>query len=117
MGGIFPRLSGTVVASEARLTIKHMVLFRFRPDLDPDLRRTVLDRLADLPNHYPAMRRFGLGENASERDHSFTHAMTMEFASFDELRTYLNSERHQALVRDWFTPSIAARAIASFEAS
>lgn len=102
--------------SEARVTIRHMVLFRFHPDAGAELRRTVLDRLAELPEHYPAMRRFGLGENASERDTSFSHAMTMEFAGFDELRAYLNSERHEALVRDWFAPNIAARAIASFEA-
>lgn len=99
------------------MTIRHMVLFRFRPDADPELRRTVLDRLAELPGHYPAMRRFALGENASERDTSFSHAMTMEFAGFDELHAYLNSERHEALVRDWFAPNIAARAIASFEAA
>ncbi len=93
-----------------------MVLFRFRPDTGPVLTRTVLDRLAELPDHYPAMQRFGLGENASERDGSFSHAMTMEFASFDDLRAYLNSERHEALVRDWFAPNTAARAIASFDA-
>ena len=97
--------------------IRHMVLFRFRPDVDLDLRRTVLHRLAELPGHYPAMQRFALGENASERDTSFSHAMTMEFATFDDLRAYLNSERHEALVRDWFTPAVAARAIASFEAA
>ena len=41
--------------------------------------------------------------------------MTLEFPGFDDLRAYLNSERHEALVRDWFAPSIAARAIASYQ--
>lgn len=97
--------------------IRHMVLFRFRPETPPDLRRTVLDRLADLPAHYPAMERFGLGENASERDDSFSHVMTMEFATLEMLRAYLNSDRHEALVHDWFAPNIAARAIASYESA
>lgn len=93
-----------------------MVLFRFRPEADAARRRAVLGRLAELPRHYPAMRCFGLGENASERDDTFSHVMTLEFAGFDDLHAYLNSERHEALVREWFTPNIAARAIASYQA-
>ena len=61
------------------MTVRHMVLFRFRPEADAARRRAVLDRLAELPSHYPAMRRFGLGENASERDDTFSHVMTLEF--------------------------------------
>ena len=99
------------------MTIRHVVLFRFRPDAEPALRQAVLDGLAALPTYYPAMRSFGLGENVSERDDSFSHVMTMEFASLDLLRAYLNSERHEALVRDWFAPNVAARAIASYSVS
>lgn len=99
------------------MTIRHMVLFRFRDDAEPQLCQAVLDSLAALPSHYPAMQRFGLGENVSERDGSFSHVMTMEFASLDLLRAYLNSERHEALVRDWFAPNVAARAIASYAVS
>ena len=99
---------------EVLVTAKHMVLFRFRPEADPTTRQAVLDRLAELPSHYPAMDRFGLGENVSERDDSFSHAMTMEFATLDALRAYLNSDRHEALVRDWFAPAVAARVIVSY---
>ena len=99
------------------MTAKHMVLFRFRPDTDASTRRVVLDRLAELPNHYPAMDRFGLGENVSDRDDSFSHVMTMEFATLDALRAYLHSDRHEALVRDWFAPNVAARVIASYESA
>ena len=44
------------------MTIRHMVLFRFRPEVEAAGREAVLARLAELPSHYPAMRRFGLGE-------------------------------------------------------
>lgn len=97
------------------MTIRHIVLFRFRPEVESQLRQTVLDKLADLPGHFPAMQCFGIGENVSERDDSFSHAMTIEFGSLDLLRTYLNSERHEALVREWFAPNVAARAVASYE--
>ena len=102
---------------EARVTVRHMVLFRFRPDTEPGARQRVLDRLAELPSHYPEMQRFGLGENVSERDATFSHVMTMEFATLDALRAYLNSDRHEALVRDGFARHVAARAIASYESA
>ena len=81
------------------------------------MRQTVLGMLAELPSHYPDMERFGLGENMSERDDSFSHVMTMEFASLDALRAYLNSDRHEAFVRDGFAPHVSARAIASYESA
>lgn len=98
------------------MAIRHMVLFKFRTETALGDRRAVLEMLTHLPDHFPAMERFGLGENKSERDTSFSHVMTMEFASFDLLHAYLNSDRHEALVRDWFAPNVAARAIASVEA-
>ncbi len=95
--------------------VRHMVLFRFRPETEAHARRTVLGKLAELPRQYPAMQRFGLGENVSGRDDTFSHVMTMEFAEHDELVSYLNSDGHEELVRIWFAPHVEARAIASYE--
>ena len=53
--------------------IRHMVLFRFKPGATDTERGAVLDGLARLPSHFPAMRRFGLGENISRRDATFPH--------------------------------------------
>ena len=94
--------------------VRHMVLFRFRPDTGAAMRQSVLDKLAQLPTEFPAMQRFGIGENVSERDDSFSHVMTIEFAELDELVGYLNSDAHESLVRVWFAPNVAARAIASY---
>ena len=94
--------------------VRHMVLFRFRPETGTATRRSVLNKLGGLPGEFPAMQRFGLGENVSDRDDTFSHAMTMEFAGLDELVSYLNSDAHEELVRVWFAPHVAARAIASY---
>ncbi len=97
------------------MTVRHMVLFRFQTEIPPQVQQTVLGMLAELPVHHPTMARFGLGENISERDDSFPHVMTMEFASLDLLQNYLNSEQHETFVREWFAPNVATRAIASYE--
>lgn len=95
--------------------LRHMVLFRFRPDADMETRRAVLDGLAGLPSLFPAMQRFGLGENVSQRDSTFTHVMTVEFESRRELESYLASPAHELFVSSTFRPAVEDRVIASYE--
>lgn len=95
--------------------LRHMVLFRFRTDADNEGRRVVLDGLAELPALFPTMRRFGLGENISQRDRTFTHAMTIEFDSRDQLERYLASSVHERFVSGTFKPAVEDRVIASYE--
>ncbi len=96
--------------------IKHMVLFRFKPDTSMQVREDLLKGMRELPDHFPAMRRFGLGANVSERDQKFSHAMTMEFDTLDELKAYLNSEYHEGSTATRFKPAIEERATVSYEA-
>ena len=93
--------------------IRHMVLFRFKPGAMAAERQAVLDGLARLPSHFPAMRCFGLGENISRRDATFPHVMTIEFEQQAELEAYLDSAEHEHFVATVFRPAIEARAIAS----
>ncbi|MGY4596942.1 hypothetical protein ACVWXL_004688 [Bradyrhizobium sp. GM22.5] len=95
--------------------IRHMVLFTLKPQIDDQAKTSVLEGLAELPKHYPEMRHFGLGENISERDQTFSHVMTMEFDTREQLQTYLKSERHEEFVKTIFRPNIERRAIASYE--
>lgn len=95
--------------------IRHVLLFRFRPDASEAERSVVLAGLAELPSKHSAIRRFGLGPNISHRDSTFSYAMTMEFETREELEKYLNCESHERFVADIFRPAIDQRAIASYE--
>jgi len=97
--------------------IRHMVFFRFRADATNQDRESVLDGLARLPSLFPAMRGFGLGENVSQRDQTFSHVMTMEFGDREQLESYLGSSVHEDFVTDYFRPTIEQRAIASYESA
>ena len=59
------------------------------------------------------MQGFGLGENVSERDQTFTHVMTIEFDEERDLHAYLKSDRHEMFVANIFKPRIAQRVIAT----
>jgi Stress responsive A/B Barrel Domain len=93
--------------------IRHMVLFAFKPSVDEELRCKLLAMLADLPRQFPEMRGFQLGVNVSKRDNRCSHGMTMSFNTLSDLENYLNSERHENLVRENFAPIIKERVIVS----
>ena len=95
--------------------VKHMVVFRFKPDTPVEVQAELLKSMGELPIHFPAMKRFGLGVNVSERDQKYSHAMTMEFDTVDELKAYLNSEYHEGSTASRFKPLIQERAIVSYE--
>lgn len=96
--------------------IKHMVLFRFRPDVDDALRDEIVRDLRALPSRFPAMKRFSLGENISRRDQTLSHAMTIEFDTAAELEAYLDSPEHEAFVATKFKPCVEQRFIVSMQA-
>jgi 2,3-dihydroxy-p-cumate/2,3-dihydroxybenzoate 3,4-dioxygenase len=96
--------------------IRHVLAFRFRPEVPEPERAALLAGLEALPSRFPAMQRFALGTNISRRDDTFSHAFTVEFVSEDELVAYLESEEHERFVRERFRPLVEARAIVSFVA-
>lgn len=95
--------------------IRHMLMFRMRPDADPVSCGAMLSELATFPSRFPAMRNFALGRNASRRDDRFTYAMTIEFDSWGDLDSYLSSAEHERFVTEKFRPLIDERAIASID--
>lgn len=95
--------------------IQHVVVFRFRDDVDEDARQRLLDEMRGFPTEFGTMRNFHLGRNESTRDDRFTYAFTVQFEEAALLHSYLSSERHEAFVVQRFKPLIAERAIVSFE--
>ena len=94
--------------------IRHMVVFRFGDEASNGDRSSLIDELRRLPDRFPAMRNFSLGANESRRDQRYSHGFTVEFADFDELDAYLNSDEHARFVSERFAPLVAERAIVSF---
>jgi len=95
--------------------IKHMVLFRFRPEVEAAKRDTLLREYVGFPQAHAKMRNFTLGRNISRRDSTFEYAFTVEFESEADLREYLDSPEHEEHVIKRFRPLIEARAIVSYE--
>ena len=95
--------------------IRHILLFSFRPDADESERESVLEGLREFPQWFPRMRSFELGRNESRRDTAYEYGMTLVFDNFDDLHSYLDSNRHEHFVNGRFRPTISKRTIVSFE--
>ncbi len=95
--------------------IRHVVVFRFNDNLSSQERTALLAELADLPRRFPEMRNFAIGENKSDRDRRFTHGFSAEFSDLATLSAYLTSDEHEEFAAQRFRPSIAERAIVSFD--
>lgn len=95
--------------------IRHTLSFRFGDDIPAAVRDSILAELATFPARYPQMRNWSMGRNISTRDSTFTHCMSVDFDSEDDLRRYLHSDSHEAFVVQTWRPAIARQAITAYE--
>lgn len=94
--------------------IKHMLLWRFRPEVSETTKAALIDELNTFPAEFPQMHNWTLGENVSERDNTFTHAFVIDFDSVTDLNEYLHSSRHEEFVANRWRQHVAQRAIMSY---
>lgn len=95
--------------------IKHIVAFRFKPEVTEARQDQILTDLRKFPDKFPAMRNWTCGRNISQRDTKFTHACVVEFDTEKELIDYLESHEHEEYVAKEFRPYIEERALVTYE--
>jgi catechol 2,3-dioxygenase-like lactoylglutathione lyase family enzyme len=96
--------------------IRHVLAFRFKPEVPEATIAAVLAELETFPSRYPAMRGFVLGPNISERDTAMSHVFTIEFDDENDLKSYLNSASHEEFVRERWRPVIDRQTIVTLSA-
>ncbi len=94
--------------------IKHLVIFRLKPDAPAEKRDALLTEYSTFLGLFPTMRRLDIGQNESERDKTFEYGFVMEFDDKAGLDAYLLSKEHEEHVVERFRPIVAQRAILSF---
>lgn len=78
--------------------IKHVVFFKFKPEVTAAERRSVLDQLRELPAKIDVIRSFEIGEDIM---HSARAWDAVEIATYDDLgalETYIRHDDHVELV-------------------
>jgi quinol monooxygenase YgiN len=87
-------------ADPAAKVLRHVVLYRFKPELTAGQIQEVVDAFAALPAQIDAILRLEHGTNVSEEGKSdgLTHGFVVTFRDQQALQTYLQHPAHQAYV-------------------
>ena len=81
-------------------TLRHVVLFAFKPDAPIEAVNTVVTDFAQLPREIPVIAAYEWGTNVSPEglNNGFTHCFTLTFASNEDRDAYLVHPAHQRFV-------------------
>jgi stress responsive alpha/beta barrel protein len=79
------------------MALRHLVVFKFRPDADPAKIRQVIDALAALQHAVPGILSFEHGVNNSPegKNLGFTHVCLLTFEDAQARDAYLPHPEHQ----------------------
>jgi hypothetical protein len=78
--------------------IKHVVLFRFRPESGERERKKVLDELRALADKIDVIRELEVGEDVVKSDRSWDAALVATFDDLEALQKYQRHDDHMAVV-------------------
>lgn len=79
--------------------IKHLVLFKFKPETSAAQRRAVIDDLRALPKQIEVIRDYEAGEDVLRSPRSWDAGLVGTYDSLDALKTYNEHAAHQAVVQ------------------
>ncbi|HEU4388495.1 MAG TPA: Dabb family protein [Blastocatellia bacterium] len=79
--------------------IKHVVFFKFKPDVDEQARESGLDQLRQLPRKIDFIRSFELGRDALRTPRSWDAVLIATYDDMDSLHRYAIHEAHVPAAR------------------
>ncbi|GAA4498168.1 hypothetical protein GCM10023191_042900 [Actinoallomurus oryzae] len=88
---------------------RHVVVFRWRDDATAEQKKTVEERLRELPGAIPELRAYAFGRDAGINAGNFDFAVVADFADRDAYLVYRDNPTHRAIVDEVINPITAER--------
>jgi hypothetical protein len=95
--------------------IRHVVLFKFRPDATAEDKTAMQDGLAALPSAIPELLRYSFGPDLGLAQGNYDFAIVADVANREDFRTYVEHPRHQDTIVRLIRPIIAERTAVQIE--
>ncbi len=92
------------------MSMRHVVLFRFRPDADAEQVVALAKGLGELPGLIPEIVDYRFGPDLAINEASWDFAVAADFADTAGYLTYRDHPAHQRLITDLVAPIVAERA-------
>ena len=94
--------------------LRHVVMFRWADDADPQHAAVVADGLDALPPQIDVIRSFRHGVDLGAVDGNFDYALVAEFDSVEDFLTYRSHPAHVAFVAQHVAGHAKERAAVQF---
>ncbi len=96
--------------------VKHMVMFKRKPETDDATIQQIMDRLEDLYGQIRGLMGIRCYRSLpSDRPVVWTFLLDSTLADMDALKGYLSHPAHVA-VNEWMSPFLESRAVIDYEA-
>ncbi len=89
--------------------IRHVVLFRWRPDASIADQETVAAAIGELPSVIPTIRAYRFGTDAGVNDGNFDFAVVADFDDVEGYLAYRDHPQHRAVIAERIAPIVAER--------
>lgn len=95
--------------------LRHVALFRFKPDTTDEQVETAMVALSALPDQIDVLRKFRFGWDAGITEGAWDFAVVAVLDNADDYVAYRDDPAHVAVVRDYLGPLISEAARLQFE--
>jgi hypothetical protein len=93
---------------------RHVVLFRWREDATAQQKKTLEDRLNELPGVIPELRAYTIGGDAGINPGNFDFAVVADFANRDDYLIYRDHPVHRKVIDECVTPIVTERSAVQY---
>jgi hypothetical protein len=92
------------------MALRHVVMFRFRPEVTAEQRARLAEELRRLAAAIPEIATYTVGTDAGLAEGNWDFAVVGDFASTEDWETYRDHPVHQAVIADHVRPLVTERA-------
>lgn len=78
--------------------IRHVAVFRFKPEFDADQREAWMEMIRALPDSIPEIRSLSIGSDVLRGPHSYDIGLVADFDSLEAMDAYNRHPEHQKVL-------------------
>jgi len=95
--------------------LRHVALFRFKPETTNDQIESAALALSTLPDQIDVLRKFRFGSDAGITEGEWDFAVVAVVDNADDYVAYRDDPAHVAILRDYLAPLVSEAARIQFE--
>lgn len=92
------------------MTVRHLVMFRWKPEATAEQIDALATDLAQMPEWVPSIRSYDFGPDVIGAEGNFDFAIVAGFDDEAGYRAYADDEKHKAFIVERIRPLVGERA-------